>query len=162
MKIQSKKTIYICYLIFIAVACISFIVTNFSYDAEYQLAMAYRMIKGDSMITQMWEPYQTSAFLCAIIMKCYLIITGTTTGIVLFTQLAGFCIRAGISLYLYWMIKDHTGKLPALIAGIMYLLISPKDLLVPEFSNMQLWFSTLMFLTLVHYFKSKKWKFIFL
>lgn len=156
MKIQSKKTVYLFYLIFTVMACALLIVTNFSYDAEYQLSMAYRIIKGDSMIAQMWEPNQTSAFLCAIIMKCYLTLTGSTTGIVLFTQFIGFCIRFGIGFYLYWTIRDYSGRLPGLVAGFLYLLISPKDLLIPEYSNMQLWFSTLMCLTLIHYWKKKQ------
>lgn len=155
--LTKKKTCFL-YIVLTIIACISLIFSNFSYDAEYQLAMAYRMLKGDSMITQMWEPHQTSAFLCAIIMKLYLTITHTTTGIVLFTQIVGFLIRGGISLYLYKTIKSLTSTLPALLAGFLYLLISPKDLLVPEFSNMQLWFATLMCLTLVQYFSSqKKW-----
>lgn len=153
--LTKKKTCFL-YIILTIIACISLIFSNFSYDAEYQLAMAYRMLKGDSMITQMWEPHQTSAFLCAIIMKLYLTITHTTTGIVLFTQIVGFLIRGGISLYLYRTVKDLTGKLPALIAGFLYLLISPKDLLVPEFSNMQLWFATLTCLSLVRYFRLRK------
>lgn len=144
------------YSILLIIASLSLIFTNFSYDAEYQLAMAYRFIKGDTMITEMWEPHQTSAFLCAIIMKFFMTITGSTTGIVIFTQMAGFLIRFGISFYLYKVISKITAPIPGLIAGFMYLLISPKDLLVPEFSNMQHWFSTLMVLTLVHYLQNKK------
>ena len=66
MESRISKKVYLSYFILIVAACISFVFTNVSYDAEYQLAMAYRMIKGDEMITQMWEPHQTSAFLCAI------------------------------------------------------------------------------------------------
>ncbi len=118
--------------------------------------MAYRLIKGDSLITQMWEPHQTSAFLCAIIMKLYMMLTGTTTGIVLFTHFIGLLMRTGVSIYLYKTVKRCISDVPALIAAAMYLLISPKDLLVPEFSNMQLWFGTLTFLTLADYFATRK------
>lgn len=161
MKMHTKQKTYYFYAVLIIIACISLLFTNFSYDAEYQLAMAYRMIKGDSMVTQMWEPHQTSAFLCALLMKLYLTLTHTTTGIVIYLQFAGFLIRTGISLYLFKTIRKMTGELPALIAGILYLLISPKDLLIPEFSNMQLWFGTLMLLTLIQYFnEKKKWQLI--
>ena len=84
MKGYIDKKILSAYGILIAVACISLIFTNISYDAEYQMAMAYRMLKGDKMILQMWEPHQTSAFLCAIFMKFYMTLFGTTTGIVLY------------------------------------------------------------------------------
>ena len=74
MKSCSEKRIYFIYFILILGACISFVFTNISYDAEYQLAMAYRFIKGDKMIVQMWEPHQTSAFLCTFFMKIYLLL----------------------------------------------------------------------------------------
>lgn len=156
MRSKTEKRTYLFYFILIVAACISFVFTNVSYDAEYQLAMAYRLIKGDEMITQMWEPHQTSAFLCAILMKIYMVITGTTTGIVLYTQIMGLLIRGLISFLLFKTIKDLSGEKPALIAGVLYLLISPKELLTPEFGNMQLWFTTLLFLSLIRYFRDKK------
>jgi len=154
-KIIANKT-YLFYGLLLLAACASLVVTNLSYDAEYQLAMAYRLLKGDALITEMWEPHQTSAFLCAIIMKVFMAVTGSTTGIVLFIHVIGLLIRFLISVYFCKIISKVTGYIPGLIAGIMYLIISPKDLLVPEFSNMQNWFSTLMFLTLVHYLMNRK------
>lgn len=153
-KLKSKT--YIFYGVLLVFACISFVFTNISYDAEYQMAMAYRMIKGDALISQMWEPHQTSAFLCAILMKIYMMLTGTTTGIVLYIQVAGLLIRGALSMLLYRVLKQETGECPARIGAVIYFLNSPKDLLTPEFSNMQLWFATLMFLALVHYFKNKR------
>lgn len=154
-KYLSSKT-YVFYFAMIALAFLSMLFTNIGYDSEYQLAMGYRMLKGDFFLTQMWEPHQTSAFLCAMIMKLYLVITGTTTGIVLFTQFCGLFIRIGIGLFLFKIIKDLSGETPAFISSAIYLLVSPKDLLTPEFSNMQLWFGTLLFLLLIQYFKTAK------
>ena len=151
-----KNKTYIFYGFLLAFTCISFVFTNISYDAEYQMAMAYRMIKGDALITQMWEPHQTSAFLCAVLMKLYMLLAGTTTGIVLYIQVVGLLIRGVLCVLLYHILKQETGKYPALIGAVIYFLNSPKDLLTPEFSNMQLWFATLMFLALVHYFKNQK------
>lgn len=160
MKSCSEKRIYFIYFILILGACISFVFTNISYDAEYQLAMAYRFIKGDKMIVQMWEPHQTSAFLCAFFMKLYMMVTGTTTGIVLYTQVVGLLVRGGIALWFSKIVKECAGDKPALIAGVIYLLISPKELLTPEFSNMQVWFSTIMFLCLLQYWKKAKWYYL--
>ena len=153
MKSRAEKRMYLFYLVIIAGAVISLVFTNISYDAEYQLAMAYRFVKGDKMITQMWEPHQTSAFLCAILMKIYIMITGTTTGIVLYTQIMGLLIRAAIALWFMKVVKEWVGEKPALIIGVIYLLISPKELLTPEFGNMQIWFSTAMYLCLLQYLK---------
>lgn len=153
MKNRAEKRIYLFYFVMIAGAMIALVFTNISYDAEYQLAMAYRFVKGDKMITQMWEPHQTSAFLCAILMKIYIMITGTTTGIVLYTQIMGLLIRGAIALWFVKVVREWTGEKPALMIGVIYLLISPKELLTPEFGNMQIWFSTAMYLCLLQYLK---------
>jgi len=94
MKNSSVKKIYIINILFFLIASISIIVSNVSYDAEYQMAMGYRLLKGDTPILEMWEPNQTSAFLCAIIMKLYISIAGTTTGIVLFVNVMGYLVYA--------------------------------------------------------------------
>lgn len=156
MKVLLKNKTYIFYLILIAAACFSFVVSNVSYDAEYQLAMGYRLLKGDRMILEMWEPHQTSAFLCAILMKIYMMITGTTTGIVLYTQIMGLLIRGGIAVLFYKKFKELSGTTVAFIAAVTYLIISPKELLTPEFGNMQLWFGTLLFFALLEYLKKEK------
>ena len=57
------------------------IVTSCQVDAEYQVAMAYRMLRGDAMFSKMWEAHQTSAFFLAIFEWIFLKITGSTTGI---------------------------------------------------------------------------------
>ncbi len=151
----NKRYIFF-YGVLLAIVSVSFIFTNVSYDAEYQMAMAYRMIKGDAMLLEMWEPHQTSAFLCALFMKLYMMITGTTTGVVLFLQLAGLIIRGGLSVLIYRAFLSVTDRIPALAAAVLYMLISPKDLLIPEFGNMQLWFATGMFLAMWEYFSVQK------
>ncbi len=156
MRSSIGKKIYFLYFVLIAAACGSMLFTNIDYDAEYQIAMAYRMIKGDGLITEMWEPHQTSAFLCALLMKIYMVVTGTTTGIVLYTQIVGLLIRGAIAWLLVKTVKSISDEKIALLVGAFYLLISPKEILTPDFSNMQLWFATLMLLTLWQYFKNKK------
>lgn len=137
-------------------ASAAILVTNVSYDAEYELAMGYRLLKGDTPIIEMWEPNQTSAFLCAILMKLYISITGTTTGIVLFMNGAGYLIRVMIAVGLCKLFSGMLGKVPALIVGMLYILIGPKDILIPDYSSMMVWFSTLTVLFLVQYFEKKR------
>lgn len=162
MRAMFRNKIYLAYFILLLVTCTILVFTNFSYDAEYQISMAYRLLNGDDLITQMWEPHQTSAFLCAFVMKFYMTITRTTTGIIIFVQLMGLLLRALISFYVFYTVKQLIGQYSALVSGILYLLLSPKDLLVPEFSNMQLWFSTLTALTIIQYFHSKRTLFLVL
>jgi hypothetical protein len=157
----SRKINWI-YVLILAVVSVSLVFTNIGYDSEYQLAMAYRIIKGDLPVVQMWEPNQTSVFLCAILMKIYMTVTNTTTGIVLYTQIVGLLIRGSICLFLFKAISKYTCRAAAAAAAALYFLTAPKDLLTPEYSNMQLWFGTLLFLSLLQYFDKRQKRFLLL
>jgi hypothetical protein len=150
------------YIFILAVVSVSLVFTNIGYDSEYQLAMAYRIIKGDLPIRQMWEPNQTSVFLCALLMKIYMTVTGTTTGIVLYTQVIGLIIRGSICVLLFKAISKYTCQAAGAASAMLYFLTAPKDLLTPEYSNMQLWFGTLLFLSLLQYFDKGQKRFLFL
>lgn len=135
-------------------------VTNVGYDGCYQVAMGYRMVKGDAMFLEMWEPHQTSAFLCALLMALYLSVFHTSTGIVLFLQLTGMVIRGGISLLFYRVLKDRIAKPVAYLTGLLFFLISPKDYALPEFSNMQLWFGALLVIFLILYVQTGRVRYL--
>lgn len=162
MKFVKVNKVSLIYALLLVMVSVSFLFTNINYDAEYQLAMGLRILQGDAMITQMWEPHQTSAFLCAVLIRLYTSVTHTTTGLVLFTQMCGYLIRVSISILLYRACRKLTDKEPALLAAMLYFLISPKEVLTPEFGNMQLWFSTLLFLCLIRYFSTEKTAYLLL
>ena len=65
-------------------------------DTEYAVAMSYRMLQGDGMLRQMWEPHQTSAFLCTLLMKSFVVLTGGTTGVVVYLQTMGVLIHGAV------------------------------------------------------------------
>ena len=57
------KNIVIILSIFATVKMLFF---AFGLDEEYQLVMSYRNAMGDKLFYSMWEPHQSSAFLCSI------------------------------------------------------------------------------------------------
>ena len=138
------------------------IFTCFDVDAEYALAMPYRMLRGDKMLSQMWEPHQTSAFLAAIFMKMYLGLFHTTTGIVVYMNLVGVCFKGVVTLILYKTLKEVADRKALLCACVFFFTMNPKAVLMPEFSNMQIWFSALLFCSLFQYFRSQKKGWLFL
>ena len=160
MKIRVDKKTLIVYGILVAIASVSLLFTNISYDVEYQVAMAYRVLKGDVMILEMWEPHQTSAFLCAIFMKIYMTLFGTTTGIILYLQFVGFALRVLCGFLMYKIVRKVSGEVPAIIVFGINLLISPKELVLPEFGNMQLLFGMLLFFMLVYYQEKAKIRYL--
>lgn len=139
-------------LILSGLAAIKLIFLDYTMDEEYQIVMAYRNLRGDAIFGQMWEPHQTSAFLCIGIMFIWHLITGTYTGVVIFLRIVTTLIQLGLSFWLYKVLKNDSDKEEAALLAILYFNSVPKLIGIPEFSNMQLWFFTIMVLSLIHYY----------
>lgn len=142
------KIVLIVLSIFAAVKMLFF---AFGLDEEYQLVMAWRNVKGDELFYSMWEPHQTSAFLCALLMRPYLALVGTT-GVVIWLRLCGTLIHLGVSWYLYRVLRRMISKDNAFLLGLIYFNTIPKQIMLPEFGIMQVWFLTLLSLFLIRYF----------
>lgn len=150
-------------LMFMAVCCgIVWSFTNLSYDGEYQIAMAYRLLQGDRLFVEMWEPHQTSSFLPAALMWIYLHLFRTATGIVVYLQICGILIRAAIAVCLYRTLRRSLDEPVAYAIGFLFFLLSPKDYALPDFSNQQLWYSTLLLCCLLTYLQKRKKPFLLL
>ncbi|MCM1101821.1 MAG: GtrA family protein [Clostridium sp.] len=136
------------YAVFTGMAVVCGIIwscTNLGYDSEYQIAMAYRLLRGDRMFVEMWEPHQTSALPLAALMWIYTSLAHTTTGIVLYLQICGILIRGAVTAVLYRTLRSDLDKPLAYGMSLLYFMIAPKDFALPDFSNLQLWSSTLLF-----------------
>lgn len=153
--IESGKKIRIFLIIVSVLYAIKYIVVDFGIDAAFQITMSYRYASGDLMFREMWEPYQTSVFICALLIKLYTLIFHTTTGIVLFIQTIGVMIDMSVSVFLYKTVRkfsvadDNT----AFAMAWVFFMISPKDVPTPEYANMQVWFTMLLGLFLFYYFQ---------
>lgn len=84
MTDKKWKSIQIFLLAASVLATLKIIFFDYTLDEEYQIVMAYRNLLGDQLFQEMWEPHQTSAFMCIGLMWFYHIITGTYTGVVIF------------------------------------------------------------------------------
>ena len=145
-------------LILIAVGLsLKTIFIDFCIDSEYQITMAYRLVKGDVLFKTMWEAHQTSAFLCAFFIKIYLALFNTTTGIVLYLQFIGVLIDGLISYLLYRIVRSHLASQDvAFSMAWVFFIISPKDVPIAEFANMQIWFCLLLCIMIFLYHKTEK------
>ncbi|MBE5852642.1 MAG: hypothetical protein E7299_06765 [Lachnospiraceae bacterium] len=123
----------------------------FGLDEEYQLVMSYRNAIGDKLFYRMWEPHQSSAFLCSILMKPYLALFGTKY-IVLYLRACGALIHFLISVYFYKTLKNYIKSEYAWMLALIYYNTIPKQIMMPEFGMMQVWFFTLLFLVLLRYY----------
>jgi len=133
---------------------------DYEVDTGYAVAMAYRMVKGDRMFAEMWEAHQTSAFLCAILIKLYLTVFKTTTGILVFLHATSAILYCGSCCFLYRVVAPHLNRTIAYLMFVLLCTLRAKDYLLLEFSNMQLMFSIFLAGCLLQYLlncKKKRW-----
>lgn len=115
-------------------------------DEEYAVVMSYRMVSGDKMFLNMWEPHQTSGFVCAIFIKLFLMIVGSTEYLIVYLRIVGVLLQAAVSLFIYCTVRKMYDKEIAFWASLMCFSLLPKWIQIPEFSNILLWsnFCTMM------------------
>ena len=133
------------------VGTVKIIFFGFDIDEQYAVAMAYRIVRGDRMFLEMWEPHQTSAFFSAAFLWIFVHITGGISYSVLFLRFIGCITQLLISIFLYSTFEKISTSNAAFIIAVFYYNTIPKNSAVPDFSNMLLWFSTLMFLCLLNF-----------
>lgn len=153
-KFLSKETNWIKLIILgVILVNIKRMFVDFDTDYEYAIVQAYRMARGDRMIAQMWEPHQTSAFLNAVFIKLYLAVTGTTTGIALYLNLAGLGVKAGVAYAVYRTFRECCNRSILFFMCAFFMTVNAKNFIVPDYSNMMIYFSVLLCCCLFAYFQ---------
>ncbi|MCM1065367.1 MAG: glycosyltransferase family 39 protein [Eubacterium sp.] len=152
MSEKKWKTVKVIILLGSFLAALKLIFVDYTLDEEYQIVMAYRRLNGDMLFKEMWEPHQTSAFLCVGLMWIYRAVTGTFTGVVLFLRSVTMVIQFVLAWWVYRTLARLTEKEYAFLLAALYFNIVPKNIQIPEFGNMQLWFLTVCILSVMQYF----------
>lgn len=156
-KDKSTVTISIKILwVLVILANIKSIFTDSGFDNTYTVSMAYRHINGDGMFINMWEPHQTSMFLTEILMRIYRIFVPSYTGVIIFLQIFGTLFFALLCIPLYKLIKKYSGKIIAELACIFFMAFRVKQSSFPDYANMLILFSVLLFISLVNYINEHK------
>lgn len=132
------------------------IFTSCQVDAEYQVAMAYRILQGDRMFSEMWEAHQTSAFFLAFFEWIFLKVSGSTTGIMLYANAVGVVCKTAVAFCVYGTLRKFADKKTAFAALLFALNAYPKDIVLPDFANLQIWFGLLLMCCLMWYFGQQK------
>lgn len=163
MEKKGEKRIHLIMLIVAIALSLKYIFVDFGIDAGFHISMSYRLARGGIMFKEMWEPYQMSAFLCAFFIKIYMAIFHTTTGMVLYLQAIGVLLDAVVACLLYKVTNKyfHCSNIAFTMAWIFFL-VSPKDVPLPEYANMQIWFSMLLCITMFLYYKTQKKRWVIL
>ena len=139
-------------------AAIKCIFVGLQIDEEYALTLSYRLIRGDRLLTEVWDPHQTSAFLLSLIEWIWIKITGSNEYLILWCRAVTTLIHFAICFYLYKTLRLFIEKTYSFLIAVSVFGILPKDFIIPEFSLMMSWFLLLIILTLIRlrHFKSDK------
>lgn len=141
-------------------AVVKCIFVSLQMDEEYAISMSYRLIRGDRLLTQLWDPHQTSAFMIEFLLWIYIKIFQTTTYSVIFVRMAGVLMHLLVSLLLYKNFKRLIDPEKSFYLAAIYFNLLPKGYVMPEFSNMMVWSLTLLLLCLTklaYLEKEKSW-----
>ncbi|MDE5891618.1 MAG: hypothetical protein K2H45_01710 [Acetatifactor sp.] len=125
-------------------------------DESYAVACAYRMVRGDRLIRDMWEPHQLSAFLAALFAAPYIRMRGNTDYLVIYLRIIGVLIHTGMGVLLYRRLAKHFHSFFAFCIMILHLNFLPKWVQLPEFELMHYWCLLGIFLILYAYFTDGK------
>lgn len=156
-KNNKIKTItYVLMLFFVIVTVLGMIKQVFissDIDEGYAVAQAYRLVMGDKLILNMWEPHQFSAYLPAVFVKIFLILTGSTEYIVIYLRIIGTLIHVLIACWLFHISKMYMDKTKALFLCLLHMNFLSKWIALPEFELMNYWYLLICFLCYFFYYK---------
>ncbi len=164
---MSKKILWnlakLCILFLSVLAAVKMLILGWNIDEEYAITMSYRMATGDRMFLEMWEPHQSSGFVCAFFIKIYLfVLKGNLQYLVLYLRMVGILLQGGCSLFVLFTLKSRFSKDIALWASLLVFAVLPKWIQVPEFTNILLWSSICLFMCLLRYAQDGKYKHLWL
>ena len=120
-------------------------------DEPYALALGFRLVQGDRLFAQMWEPHQLCSLPPALLVAAYLGLTGTTTGLLVFVRAVLLVCKAALSWAFYREFVRDLGKSGAGLAALVLFLYTPKWFLGPDYIGQQFLFTVAAFLCFHHY-----------
>lgn len=133
-----------------ALAVLKNIFISFDIDEGYAVAQSYRLLKGDKMMLDLWEPHQFSSWAAALLMWPFLLITGNdTTGIVIYLRVIGSLIHLAIGIWFFLSAQKKFGIFPAAIIAFLHVNFLPKWVSMPEFELLHYWAVCIIFLSLL-------------
>ncbi|MCM1046731.1 MAG: hypothetical protein NC417_14600 [Candidatus Gastranaerophilales bacterium] len=154
MERQKRRWYYLLFAMLLAYT-VKNIMVGADTDEGYGIMVGYRLAMGDRLLLEMWEPHQTSAIFTALFIKPFLWLTGGNTFLNIYLRLAYFLVQGAITWYFYKTFRfclPHLEKRNALLMAMAYYVITPKSIYIPEYSNLHIWFFTLLCLQMMRYY----------
>ena len=106
-------------------------------DESFYLTIPYRIIKGDLFLIDEWHASQFSAFLLYLPMKLFLMVNGSTDGIILFFRCLFVLCQTLVSYFTFFKLKKY-GTLPAFLSSVVFLLYVTETVNMLDYYTMSL------------------------
>lgn len=90
-------------------------------DETLYYSTAYRFIQGDAPFLDEWYPTQLISILIAPIMKLYIVIVGSTSGVILFFRIVYVVFSTFCAYLCYGIIKKYVANFWAMSVGLLML-----------------------------------------
>ena len=126
--------------------------TGLEIDEQYALSLGYRLVSGDRLFAQMWEPHQLSALTTAPLIALFRALTGGTTGVLLFVRGVALAAKAGLGVWCYRSLRGALGRPAAYLAALGVFLFTPKWFLAPDYTSQQFHYTLAAFLCWYGYY----------
>lgn len=117
---------------------------SFTPYEEYQIVMSFRLTNGGKLFYDVYDTIQSSGFLDAILIKFFIFLTGSTTGVVIYLRAMGLLIKGLVSVVFYKTAKRYVKNEIAALLSLIFFVTFPKMIASPDFSSLQLDFTVLM------------------
>ena len=129
-------------------------------DESYAVAAGYRLVQGDRLLSEMWEPHQFSAFLAALFTAPYVWLRGDTQYLIVYLRIVGVMLHTLLGIALYGQVKKSFGETTAFCILALHLNFLPKWVQIPEFELMHYWSLLGTALLLWAYFSGKRRRYL--
>lgn len=134
---------------------------SFGSDEAYTVVMGYRMVQGDRLFLDMWEPHQTSAVIPYLLEKLFISVTGSTEGIVLWLNICGTLFFLIAAVLIIVLLRPYVSMYVLHYMAAFFMVMRPKNVNMPSYTNMLIIFTTLFWLFMVKYVLEKKRVYLF-
>lgn len=124
------------------IACLAFLLWKAPYgyvsgDESFYLSVPYRLIQGDALMADEWNPSQLSGFMLYPAMRLYLALSGSTEGIYLVFRYIFAVAQTLAGAYIYVRMR-RISPVPALVGALIFTLYAPLNIGALSYNSMTL------------------------
>lgn len=129
-------------------------------DETFYFSTTYRFYQGDSIFLHEWFPTQLSAVILLPLFSLYMMITGSTSGILLFFRICFVFFALVSSLITYRILKKNVREIIALFCALSVLFYAHLNIATLSYYTISVHCFLLSMLLIYHFYQTGKKRFL--